>query len=98
MGIAREGAGGYRATSRPLAPSASVPIVSRMDTTDDAGSPTEMTAEEKRRDQLLAAPGAVEADAAPRIRVSEHDGVTRIDIDPDAPVRPGNPEEEPPGS
>ena len=54
-----------------------------------------MTDEEKRRDQLLAAPDAVEADAAPRIRVSDHDGVTRVDIDPDAPVRPGNPAENP---
>ncbi len=50
-----------------------------------------MTPDEKRRDQLLAAPGAVESDAAPRIEVSKHDGVTRIDIAPDAEVRPGNP-------
>jgi len=49
----------------------------------------DMTREEKRRDQLTAAPDAVDADAAPRIEVSEHDGVTRIDIAPDAPVRPG---------
>lgn len=55
----------------------------------------EMTDEEKRRDQLLAAPNAVESDAAPRIEVTEHDGVTRIDIAPDAPVRPGNPLETP---
>lgn len=53
-----------------------------------------MTDEEKRRDQLLAAPDAVEADAAPRIEISEHDGITRIDIAPDAPVRPGNPYDE----
>jgi hypothetical protein len=51
----------------------------------------EMTDEEKRRDQLLAAPNAVEADAAPRIDVTEHDGVTRIDIRDDAAVRPGDP-------
>lgn len=57
--------------------------------------PTDMTADEKRRDQLLAAPGAVESDADPRIEVTEHDGVTRIDIAPDAAVRPGNPYEEP---
>lgn len=50
-----------------------------------------MTHDEKRRDQLLSAPGAVESDAAPRIEVSEHDGITRIDIAPDAKVRPGNP-------
>jgi len=49
----------------------------------------EMTSEEKRHDQLTAAPDATEADAAPRIEVTEHDGVTRIDIAPDAAVRPG---------
>ncbi|WP_248242942.1 multidrug transporter [Microbacterium kunmingense] len=42
-----------------------------------------------RHDQLTRAPEATEEDAAPRIRVSEHDGIRRIDIDPDAPVRPG---------
>ena len=55
-----------------------------------------MTDEEKRRDQLLAAPDATEEDAAPRIDVSQREGnVTRIDIRDDAPVRPGNPEEDP---
>lgn len=54
-----------------------------------------MSDEEKRRDQLLSAPNAVEADAAPRIDVTHRDGVTRIDIRDDAPVRPGNPEETP---
>ena len=39
-----------------------------------------MTSEEKRHDQLTSAPEATEADAAPRIEVSEHDGNTRIDI------------------
>lgn len=53
-------------------------------TPDDA-----MTSEEKRHDQLTSAPDATEADAAPRIEVSEHDGNTRIDILPDAAVRPG---------
>lgn len=48
-----------------------------------------MTREEKRHDQLTAAPEATEADAAPRIEVSEHDGNTRIDIAQDAAVRPG---------
>jgi hypothetical protein len=63
------------------------------DTTQD--SVPEMTADEKRRDQLLAAPHAVESDAAPRIEVTEHDGVTRIDIAEDASVRPGNPYDDP---
>jgi len=49
----------------------------------------EMTSEQKRHDQLTSAPDATEADAAPRIDVSEHDGTTRIDIRPDAAVRPG---------
>jgi len=53
--------------------------------TDETG----MTDEEKRRDQLLRAEGSTEEDAAPRIRVSGHDGVTRIDIAEDAAVRPG---------
>lgn len=56
-----------------------------MDTTD------EMTDDEKRRDQLTAAPNATEDDAKPRIVVSEHDGHTRIDIAEDAPVRPSDP-------
>ncbi|MCR2783584.1 MULTISPECIES: hypothetical protein [unclassified Microbacterium] len=51
----------------------------------------DMTDEEKRRDQLLAAPDAVESDADPRIDVTHRDGVTRIDIRDDAPVRPGGP-------
>lgn len=48
-----------------------------------------MTPEEKRRDQLLRAEHSTEADAAPRIDVSEHDGRTRIDIADSAAVRPG---------
>lgn len=64
------------------------------ETTNDRDS-TGMTDDEKRRDQLLSAPGAVESDADPRIDVSEHDGNTRIDIAADAQVRPGNPYEEP---
>lgn len=60
-----------------------------------SSDPTGMTDEEKRRDQLLSAPGAVESDADPRIEVGEHDGNTRIDIAPSAAVRPGNPFEEP---
>ncbi|WP_396641692.1 multidrug transporter [Microbacterium sp.] len=62
------------------------------DTTNNGDADdTEMTKEEKRRDQLLAAPDAVESDAAPRIEVSEHDGNTRIDIADTAAVRPGPP-------
>jgi len=60
--------------------------------TDGVG---DMTEEEKRRDQLLAAPNAVESDADPRIEVSQHHGGTRIDIAEDAPARPGNPFDEP---
>jgi hypothetical protein len=48
-----------------------------------------MTAEEKRRDQLLRAPASEERDAAPRIVVSAHDGNVRIDVAEDAVVRPG---------
>ena len=56
----------------------------------------DMTPEEKRRDQLLAAPDAAEEDAAPRIDVSHpREGVTRVDVRDDAVVRPGNPEAEP---
>ncbi|AZS37273.1 hypothetical protein CVS47_01907 [Microbacterium lemovicicum] len=50
-----------------------------------------MDDEAKRRDQLLAAPDAVEADAAPRIDVTHREGVTRIDVRDDAVVRPGGP-------
>jgi len=49
----------------------------------------EMTPAQKRHDQLTTAPRATEDDAAPRIDVSEHDGVTRIDVRDDAAVRPG---------
>ncbi len=65
------------------------------ETTSDRSTADEMTPQQKRRDQLLSAPAAVESDADPRIEVSEHDGVTRIDISPDAEVRPGNPYDEP---
>lgn len=51
--------------------------------------PSGMTDEQKRRDQLLRAAESTEADAAPRIEVSESDGVTRIDIADSAVVRPG---------
>lgn len=50
---------------------------------------TEPTDDEKRRDQLLRAEGSTERDAAPRITVGEHDGTPRVDIAPDAVVRPG---------
>lgn len=61
--------------------------------TDETG----MSEEEKRRDQLLAAPDAAEEDAAPRVDVTHRDGVTRIDVREDAVVRPGNPHEDPEG-
>ena len=48
-----------------------------------------MTEHDDRHDQLTTAPKATEEDAAPRIDVTEHDGVTRIDVRDDAPVRPG---------
>ncbi|MET0480772.1 MAG: multidrug transporter [Mycetocola sp.] len=48
--------------------------------------------EENRHDQLTSAPESTEADAAPRIEVSERtNGATRIDIAEDAPVRPSDP-------
>jgi len=50
----------------------------------------------KREDQLTTAPKSTEADAAPRIEVSETDsGLTRIDIRDDAAARPGKPETQP---
>jgi len=49
----------------------------------------EKSFEENRHDQLTSAPKATEADAAPRFDVSEHDGITRIDVRDDAAVRPG---------
>lgn len=64
-------------------------------TVDGMGNDDEMTDEEKRRDQLTSAPDATEEDAKPRIVVSERDGVKRIDIAEDAPVRPGDPTSEP---
>ena len=67
-------------------------------TTNETPDTTGMTDDEKRRDQLLAAPGAVEEDAAPRIDVTDRgDGVTRIDIRDDAAVRPGDPTKDPEG-
>lgn len=48
-----------------------------------------MSENDDRHDQLTSAPKSTEADAAPRIDVSEHDGTTRIDVRDDAAVRPG---------
>lgn len=48
-----------------------------------------MTHEEKLRDQFLRAEHSTEADAAPRIEVSEHDGNVRVDVADTAAVRPG---------
>ncbi|MET0296411.1 MAG: multidrug transporter [Microbacterium sp.] len=62
----------------------------------DHDSVPEMTDEEKRRDQLLRAEHSTEADAAPRIEVTEHDGNTRIDIADTAAVRPGLSDDAPP--
>lgn len=53
-------------------------------------NPDEKSFEEKRHDQLTAAPKATEADAAPRVEVTDRgDGVKRIDWRDDAEVRPG---------
>ncbi|MFE1665643.1 hypothetical protein [Microbacterium sp. P02] len=52
-------------------------------------SSVDMTDEEKRRDQLLRAAGSTEEDAAPRIETTRRGNITRIDIVPDAVVRPG---------
>jgi len=54
---------------------------------------TDMTDDEKRRDQLLRLSGSTEEDAAPRITIEEKaDGVKRIDVADTAAVRPGDPE------
>jgi hypothetical protein len=46
-----------------------------------------------RVDQLTTAPKSTEADAKPRIEVSETEpGITRIDIRDDANARPGKPD------
>ena len=53
-----------------------------------------MTDTDKDRvDQLTSAPHAVPEDARPRIDVTEHDGVTRIDVREDSPVKPPSPDE-----
>ncbi|MFD5224473.1 multidrug transporter [Microbacterium sp. NPDC058342] len=56
---------------------------------ENTHEPSQMDAEQKRRDQLLRAEESTEADAAPRIEVSEHDGNVRIDVADTAAVRPG---------
>jgi len=45
--------------------------------------------DDDRREQLLAAPNAVEEDAAPRVTVRKRNGKTRIDVADTAVVRPG---------
>ena len=51
---------------------------------------SEKSFDEKRHDQLTTAPKSTDADAAPRIDVTEKpDGVTRIDVRDDAAFRPG---------
>lgn len=54
-----------------------------------ADSSGPLTDDDARREELLRAGGSTEADAAPRIETSEHNGVTRIDIADTAAVRPG---------
>lgn len=57
-------------------------------------TPDEPSHDEKRHEQLTRAENATEADAAPRIEVTEReDGVTRIDVSDDAAVRPGERDE-----
>jgi hypothetical protein len=51
--------------------------------------PENMTRAQKRRDQLLRAEHSTEADAAPRITLSDHDGNVRVDVAETAAVRPG---------
>lgn len=70
-------------------------VATMSDMTPPVPADDAMTPEQMRRDQLLAAPNAVESDADPRIQITEHDGITRVDILPDADVRPGNPYAEP---
>lgn len=61
--------------------------MSHSEQTPDESEPTH---EENRHDQLTTAPNATEADAAPRIDVTDRgDDITRIDIRDDAAVRPG---------
>ncbi|MFF1878402.1 multidrug transporter [Leifsonia sp. NPDC058230] len=56
-------------------------------------SAEDMSHDEKREDQLTTAPKSTEADAKPRIEVSETDaGTKRIDIRDDANARPGGPD------
>ncbi len=50
---------------------------------------SDATTDDDRREELLRAGGSTEADAAPRITTSEHDGNVRIDIADTAAVRPG---------
>lgn len=56
---------------------------------ENTHEPGPMSPEQKRRDQLLRAENSTEADAAPRIQVSEHEGNVRIDVADTAAVRPG---------
>ena len=61
-------------------------------TSEDSG-PHELVDPEARRDVLLRASGSTEADAAPRVTLSEGtDGSRRIDIAETAAVRPGPPQ------
>lgn len=63
-------------------------------TSDDRTRTDEMSADEKRHDQLTRAPKSDESDAAPRITTEQRgDGVTRIDVADTAKVRPGRSDE-----
>jgi hypothetical protein len=63
------------------------------DTHPDETGPHELVDPEARRDVLLRASGSTEADAAPRVTLSEGTGgATRIDIADTAAVRPGPPQ------
>ncbi|WP_308800063.1 hypothetical protein [Agromyces silvae] len=54
---------------------------------------------DERREQLTTAPKAAEADAAPRIEVTDRgDGVQRIDVADTAAVRPGEADAEDSGA
>ena len=79
------GAESLKPMSTPWPAALQAPTVGGMNHREN---PDDVT-QDDRHDQLTTAPDATEADAAPRIEVSEHDGNTRIDIAPDAAVRPG---------
>jgi hypothetical protein len=57
---------------------------------DDRASTDQMSAEEKRHDQLTTAPKADESDANPRVAITDvGDGVKHVEVTDVAKVRPG---------